>query len=163
MSRAILFAPVAMNLRALYAGNVVRIEGATNGVKQAWDTMDREFYEELADPAIEIRTRRQDLPRSILPYLVLVLRSDSISASVNPEYKRMADCGAGDFFRVQDSGNVVRVRSGTTVLNSDTPLDRAPAHEWQGVVDTMGIGKRRVRLHSGRRAWNRKPTGGPWR
>lgn len=138
MSRAILTAPITRNLRTEFGRNIVIISGATNGVLQAWDTMDREFYEELADPEIVIYTRRQDVPNAIKGYLiqVRVLQVNTPFNSGNWEaapYKRFADCGVTDFMRI--TGGIVKTKP---LSAGDRPLDWTTVHDWAGVPDTLG-------------------------
>ena len=139
MSRAILTAPVARNLTAEFRRNVIKIPDATNGVLQAWDTMDREFYIELADPDITIYTRRQDVPAAIRSYLIMVrvLPSAVVFASIqwdNAPYKRFVECGAADYMRIV--GGTVKTRP--TFAGGDKPLDWTTVHNWAGVPDELG-------------------------
>lgn len=138
MSRAILTAPVARNLQLEFGFNIVKVLDATNGVLQAWDTMDREFYQDLNDPEINIYTRRIDVPAAIRPYLIMV-RVLGVGTLFNSllwdeaPFKRYADCGPADYFRIV--GGLVKNKS--QVVAGDRPRDWTSVHDWQGVEDDL--------------------------
>jgi hypothetical protein len=142
MARAIVTASAARNIAAIYAGvALVKIPGATNGVVQAWDTNDANLLIGLGglDADLTFYTDRASIPRALWPYLVQVRRSDSAGGAVNIAWKRLADCGAGDFFRIVGGGT----RTLATLAAGERPLDTRPVHVWAGtplVASATGLG-----------------------
>lgn len=143
MSRAIITAAVARDLAAEFGGNVVRIRGATNGVLQAWDTFDREFYLDLADPGIVIYTRRVDVPNAIRNWLVMV-RASAVNLAVGSlawddlGYTVWANVPVGAFVRVRNGVGPVVVKTRGTLVAGDRPVDWTTVHDWQGIADDLG-------------------------
>lgn len=137
--RAILVAPRARDLYAEF-GHCVPVPGAASATRQLWDTNRRDLF--VGQPGITVHTSResvrQDIPQAI-PFLMLVLRSDSAVASVNVAWKRLADCGANDYFRVRSSSGTVSVKRKGQMVAGDKPVDWHEAHSWFGVADDLGV------------------------
>ena len=155
MARAIITAPVARDLASEYH-LAYKIPGATNGVLQAWDTNNREFFAALSvDERADLTayTRRVDVPAALRPYLIAVLRSDSRTQSINSRYIQLASAQSaayqrptasglvnvpGDFFRVRSSVGVVSVKLRNEMVAGDKPVDWFTIHDWLGIVDDLG-------------------------
>ena len=150
MSRALVVAPLARDLSAI--PNTVRIPGAANATKQAWDTLERERIEALNDATLVLYATFQSIPLALKKLLVRVRRYDTAAClptvttvpgpdgipMPTPDWKRLADCGSGDFLKVKSNG-VPATKAATALVAGDRPQEWSPIHRWAGNPgDTLG-------------------------
>lgn len=130
-NRALLLAPVARDLRTEFSNIMVaKIDDATNGVLQAWDTLDQNFWTSLADPQIEIYRTLAEIRANrpaLLRFIIKVIRYDNNLCVLNPFVKTLKDCGAGDWFKTSNGP-----RRLSTVTAADRPLEWSLIHSWFG-------------------------------
>lgn len=132
MARGLILAPVAIDVAARFPNlPVVKIPGATDGTRQVWDTLDAERADALG---LRVRTGYEDVPWGLRIFLLQVRRSDSQTANTNLAWKRLSDCGAGDWIRVADrtAGTISRKRRGQIGFVQDVLVNVRPWHRWAG-------------------------------
>lgn len=144
--RAIIHAPVARNLEAEQSSlAIIKLQGATNGVRQAWCTAEGDKWAALADVDIVVLTKWKDVPLALKKHCALVRRSDTLPPLTNVSHRLWADLGTTDFVRTWSTLTGTRlnigpitVKAASTLLSTDRfhPEDLALAHRWLGVDDS---------------------------
>lgn len=134
-NRAIIVAPVGRDL-SLEVRDTVMVPGATNGVKQLWDTLDQDAWVAKNDPTLSGYGRMAQVPNAVKRHIIQVRRYDDATCDESTAaWKRFADCEATDFIKLKAGG----VKAATALLAGDRPAEWDLLHRWLGnVAETLG-------------------------
>jgi hypothetical protein len=149
--QCVIVAPIARDLRqepAWERADVWRADGRATATLQAWFGADLDAVQVAAagDAAITVYSDFASMPQALKVRIIDVVRSDVRAVApanwVNPAWKTLFACGAGDFFMVRRNGNWASIlKSEWNGATDSIPpaVRRAPVY-FCGIADTLGDG-----------------------